>query len=127
MKRAAVFVLFLALLTGCASTPQKKAQAAISARQGIILARLGYSYRAISFGPISPLYSSPTDTVVIVGYYMDHRFTTGEDPTYSNISDKRYYFPPDISRIIHQASLFGYPGISSADSIARAILSGAAQ
>ncbi len=126
MKRAALFALFIALLTGCAATPQKKAQAAAEFHLGYILHYTGSGYKSVDFGALSPLYASAEDST-IVGYYLDHSYTNGAAPSPATLCYARFYFPPDLGAVAYHYCHGINWEPAPVDSTGRAILSGAAQ
>lgn len=75
------------------ATPQQQAQDAVKLTQGMINAYMGQSYHSISFGKVQPVYQSDQDSTVI-GYMIDHDFSTVRHPSHNQISHKRYYLGP---------------------------------
>lgn len=71
-------------------SPQREAQNSVKLTQGMINSSMGQGYHSVSFEKVQPVYLSEQDSTVI-GYMIDHDFSTVRHPSYSQVSHKRYY------------------------------------
>ena len=95
------------------ASPQQQAQDSVKLTQGMINAHLGQSYHSISFGKVQPVYLSDQDSTVI-GYMIDHDFSTVRHPSYSQISHKRYYLGPKYY-VVNQQNHYPEAGMVADD------------
>lgn len=87
---------------------QNTAENSVKFMQGYILRYNGIHYKSLDFDEIVPVYLSDEDSTII-GYYIDHRFTTvKKHPTLYDVSHKRYYLDRDCSLVLDMKPI--WPG-----------------